>query len=113
MPDRKLTKAELILGMRRDNGQLAALLGLSSNIVSSMDQHREFNEVFDALDCQRGSRSVITFDEFREYVDGQYRLQMRVQLALMAAAVVVVGLILLSRCYQTRARQQREHDKSN
>ena len=52
--------------MRRDGGQLAALLGLPSPVVSSMDEHREFTEVFQGLDCQRGSRSMITFDEFHE-----------------------------------------------
>ena len=66
--DRKLTKAELILAMRRDGGQLAALLGLPSPVVSSMDEHRKFTEVFEALDCQRGSRSMITFDELHECV---------------------------------------------
>ena len=114
--DRKLTKAEMILAMRRDDGQLAALLGLPSPVVSSMDEHREFNEMFAALDCQRGTRSVVTFDEFHEYVDGQFKLRVAAaqkQLALAVACVGGLGLLLLAYCYQARSHKRREHDKSS
>lgn len=101
--------------MRRNGDQLATLLGLPSPVVSSMDEHREFNDVFKALDCQRGSRSVITFDEFHEYVDSQYRVRMaaaQVYLAVGACAAAALGLLVLVCCYRYRAEQQREHDKS-
>eukprot|EP01043_Picozoa_sp_COSAG02_P045386 COSAG02_NODE_4142_length_5722_cov_21.915526_3_plen_103_part_00 len=101
--------------MRRDGGKLATLLALPSPVVSSMDEHREFNEVFKALDCQRGSRSMITFDEFHEYVDSQYRVRMaaaQVHLAVAASAAVLLGLLVLACYYRCRARQRREYDKS-
>ena len=101
--------------MRRDGGQLATLLGLPSPVVSSMDEHREFNEVFKALDCQHGSRSMITFDEFDEYVDHQRRVRMaaaQVYLALASIAALLLALLVLACCYRYRAQQRREHDKS-
>ena len=114
--DRKLTKAELILAMRRDDGQLAALLGLPSPVVSSMDEHREFNGMFEALDCQRGTRSVITFDEFHKYIDGQFTLRVAAaqkQLALAVACVGALGLLVLAYCYQPCSHKRRGHDKSS
>lgn len=111
--DRKLTKAELVLAMRRDDGSLASLLGLPSPVVSSMDEHREFNRVFEALDCQRGSRSMITFDEFHEYADSQYSQRTAEgQARLAMAAGALLALLLLAYGWRRAAKQQRVHDKS-
>jgi phospholipase C len=112
--DRKLTKPELILRLRRDDGQLAALLGLSSHVVSSMEEHREFNELFGALDCQRGSRGAITFNEFQEYVDGRYKDAAAAQLTwvVAAAALLLLLLLLLGLCLRARAQRRQERHGS-
>jgi hypothetical protein len=110
--DRKLTKPELILRLRRDDGQLAQLIGLPGPSVSTMEEHRNFNQVFELLDCQRGSRGAITFPEFEEYMDRQYNAD-RATWSWVGMTAIGLGLaVVVCFAFAWRMQRRRENEKS-
>lgn len=112
--DRKLTKPEVIIRLRRDDGQLAQLIGLpTSPAVSTMEEHRNFNQVFDLLDCQRGSRGEITFPEFQDYMDKQYGADRALWGWAGLTVMGVGGLTLFCFLCAWRMQRRRENEKSD
>ena len=76
-----------------------------------MEEHRNFNQVFDLLDCQQGSRGVITFSEFEECMDRQYRADRALWSWPGVTAMGVGGLLLVCFVCAWRMQRRRENEK--
>ena len=109
--DRKLTKSEIILRLRADEGLLAELLGLPSVTVSTMEEHREFDAMFKKMDVQKGTRGAITFEEFRAMVDGQASHAQSLPAGTAEAIMALAAFLALLMLWGWWRQRQRENEK--